>query len=70
MKKKGGEIMTLQEEMIQFRARNNLSQKRFAELCNISIVTLNNVERGVQKPSTLTEAKIRMVIKGEGINEG
>jgi len=61
--------MTLQEEMIQYRAKNNLSQRRFAELCNISIVTLNNVERGAQKPSALTEAKIRMVIKGESSNE-
>lgn len=57
--------MTLAEEMIQYRARHNLSQAKFGELCGVSVMTINFVERGLQKPSALTEAKIRIVLDEE-----
>lgn len=57
--------MTLQELMIQYRAKNGLSQEKLARLCNLSTQTINSVENGLQKPSRLTEEKIRLVVKGE-----
>lgn len=61
--------MTLQEEMVKFRAKNNISQKKLAELASVSLQTINSVENGLQKPSKLTEQKIRMVIQRRGGTE-
>lgn len=55
--------MTLQSEMIEYRAKHRMSQKVFAEKCGVSLQTINSVENGLQKPSKVTEAKIMMVIK-------
>lgn len=57
--------MTLAEQILQYRARHSLSQSKFAELCGVNVMTINAVERGVQKPSALTEAKIRIVLDKE-----
>ena len=54
--------MTLQDEMIRFRAENNLSQTKCAELAKITLQTWTMVERGIQKPSRITEEKIRLII--------
>lgn len=54
--------MTLAEEMIQYRARHKLNQAKFGELCGVSVMTINYVERGIQKPSALTTAKIRILL--------
>lgn len=56
---------TLAEEMVQYRARHKLSQTKFGELCGVNVMTINFVERGIQKPSALTTAKIRMVLDAE-----
>lgn len=57
--------MELAEEMIQYRARHNLSQAKFGELCGVSVMTINFVERGLQNPSNLTAAKIRILLDSE-----
>lgn len=57
--------MELAEEMIQYRARHNLSQAKFGELCGVSVMTINFVERGLQNPSSLTAAKIRILLDSE-----
>lgn len=57
--------MTLQEEMIRFRAKNNLSQTKACKMANITLQTWNQVELGNQKPSRMTESKIRQVIGKE-----
>lgn len=57
--------MTLAEEMIQYRARYNLSQAKFGELCGVSVMTINFVEREMQKPSARTEAKIKLILDAE-----
>ena len=57
--------MALSEDMIQYRARHNLSQAKFGELCGVSVMTINFVERGLQNPTKLTEAKIRIVLDAE-----
>lgn len=61
--------MALCEEMIQFRADNDLTQQQAAGMAKITLMTWGNVERGLQKPSRVTEAKIRNVIKGRRTNE-
>lgn len=53
------------EKMLDYRARNNLSQVRLAELCGVSQQTVCNVENGVQSPSKLTRKKILNLIEKE-----
>lgn len=55
--------MTLQDKMVEYRAKHDMSQKAFAKKCGVSLQTINSVENGLQKPSKMTEAKIMMVIK-------
>lgn len=52
----------LSEDMVNYRARHGISQSRLGELCGVNVMTINHIERGVQTPTTLTEAKIRLVI--------
>ena len=62
-KKKGGIYMaTLTQQMINYRAKNNLSQSACASMCGISHQTWYSVENGRQNPSKVTEAKIRLLI--------
>lgn len=63
-------MMGLCEEMINYRAKHNMSQQKAADLANITIITWGNIERGIQTPSRLTESKIRSVIgREEVLNE-
>ena len=55
--------MTLMEMMVRYRAKHDLTQKELADECKVSVVTVNAVERGLQTPSALTEAKIRLVVE-------
>lgn len=55
--------MTLQDKMVEYRAKHGISQKVLAEKCGVSLQTINSVEQGIQKPSRVTEAKIMMIIK-------
>jgi DNA-binding XRE family transcriptional regulator len=57
--------MTLQERMIQFRAKERISQTELAERCGVSYQTINSVENGTQDPSKVTVAKIELVIGKE-----
>ena len=55
--------MTLQERMVRYRARHNISQTELAHRCGISVQTVNSVENELQEPSKLTRAKIELVIE-------
>lgn len=55
----------IQDEILMYRAKENLSQREMAQRCKVTVQTLNRVEKGLQKPSRLTETKIRLVIGGE-----
>lgn len=55
----------LREEMIDYRAKENISQMILAERCNVHPNTIYGIENGKQKPTRLTEAKIRRVIEKE-----
>lgn len=62
--------MTLQERMVEYRAKTRISQKELAERCGLSYQTVNSVENGIQDPSKVTTAKIELVIGKEGNDEG
>jgi len=55
--------MSLQELMIAYRADNKLSMREAAEKAGISLQTWMYVERKVQEPTRLTEAKIRRLVE-------
>lgn len=54
--------MTLQQEMVLYRAKHNLSLREMAEKCKLSLQTVHSIESGIQTPSRLTEGKIRLVL--------
>lgn len=51
-------VEELRSKIITYRAKNNLTQKRFAKICKLTTQTICNVENGNQNPSRLTKAKI------------
>lgn len=58
--------MDIKEAMVNYRARNGLSMEKAAIEAGITTQTWMHVERGLQDPSRLTEAKIKAVVmKGE-----
>jgi DNA-binding XRE family transcriptional regulator len=59
------ELDVLREKMLDYRARHNISQYKFAELCKLTPQTICNIENGVQKPSKLTKQKILNLIEKE-----
>ena len=61
--------MNLAEQILQYRAKHRLSQSKMAELCGVSTMTINAVERGIQTPSAVTEAKIRLILEGTDEDE-
>lgn len=52
-------------KMLNYRAKNNLSQLKLAELCKVTTQTICNVENGTQEPSKLTRQKILNIIDKE-----
>lgn len=57
--------MTLQERMIEYRAKNDITQRELAEKIGVSVQTINSVENGTQTPSKITQAKIELLV-GKG----
>lgn len=57
--------MTLQERMIEYRAKERINQGELAERCGLSKQTINSIENGVQDPSKVTIAKIELVVGKE-----
>lgn len=57
--------MSLQERMIQYRARERITQQELADRCGVSKQTIYSVEAGLQDPSRITMAKIELVIGKE-----
>lgn len=58
-------MKTLQERMVEYRAKENISQTELAKRCNLTVQTINSVENGIQDPSKLTQTKIELVIGKE-----
>jgi len=57
-------------EVYLYRVSNRLSQTELAERCNVSFVTISNIETGKHKPTKITEKKIRMVINADSETDG
>ena len=57
--------MTLGKRLIRFRAENNLSQQKLADMCKISKQTLFMIEKYEINISPLTREKIELVIGTE-----
>lgn len=57
--------MTLPERMIEYRAKERISQTELAKRVGVTLQTINSVENGTQTPSKLTIAKIELVIGKE-----
>lgn len=53
---------SISEEMLRFRAKNNLTQKELAERAGLSEKTINRTESGAST-SKVTVMKIRMAIE-------
>ena len=60
--------MTLSERIIEYRARNDLSQSEFADKVGVGRDIIGRAENG-RKVSRLTEAKINLVLRGESIKK-
>lgn len=54
--------MDIKKAMVDYRARNGLSMEKAAVKAGVATQTWMHVERGLQDPSRLTEAKIRSII--------
>lgn len=54
--------MTLAEQMVQYRARERISQRELAQRCGVSSQTINSLENETQTPSRVTLAKIKLVL--------
>lgn len=59
----------LGNKILAFRAKNDLTQMEFAEMCNISIGTVCNIENGKSYPNKRNEIKILSVINGKKADE-
>ena len=62
--------MKLSDEILRYRAQNNISQAEMANRCNVTKQTIFNIEHEAQEPTRLTEAKIRLVLDGVGWSNG
>lgn len=55
----------LRDDMLMYRAKENITQAELAERCKLTTQTICNIETGQQTPAQITIAKIRYVIGKE-----
>ena len=48
------QLKELSEQILKYRAKHNLSAEKFAELCNLTMPTIYNIENCKQAPSKMT----------------
>ena len=58
--------MSLRERILRYRAKYDLSQEDFANLCQVNVMTINSIETEKRKPTQLTVTKIEMVLRKDG----
>lgn len=61
----GVDIDFLSDEIVRYRAKHNLNQGEFAQLCNLTKQTIGAIESGRHGITKLTRAKIMRVIESE-----
>lgn len=59
------ELNDLSERILEYRVSHNLSAYKFAQLCNLTMPTIYNIENCKQTPSKMTLRKILNVIEKE-----
>ena len=57
--------MTLQERMLEYRARERISQMELARRCGVTKQTIYSIENGLQAPGKMTRIKLEFVIGKE-----
>lgn len=57
--------MTLAERIVEYRAKERISQGEFAKRAGLSTQTVCSIENGLQEPSKVTLAKIELIIGKE-----
>lgn len=57
--------MTFGEQILNWRAEHDCSQRKLAEITGLATQTIYAIENGLQTPSKTTEIKIRNVIERE-----
>lgn len=62
---KDKELKELSEKILNYRAKHNLSAEKFAELCNLTMPTVYNIENCKQVPSKITLRKILNIVENE-----
>jgi DNA-binding XRE family transcriptional regulator len=55
-------MSTLQDRMLQYRAKERISQQELADKCGVSKQTIYSIENGLQTPSKVTVTKIELVV--------
>ena len=55
--------MSLGEQILEYRAKHNLSQEEFANLVQVNVMTINAIENDKRTPLRTTAKKIEMIIK-------
>ena len=59
----------LSKKMLEYRAKENISQRELAKRVGVSLQTINSIENGIQEPTKLTEAKIYLIINNNDEKE-
>lgn len=55
--------MSLGEQILEYRAKHNLSQEEFANLVQVNVMTINAIENNKRTPLRTTAKKIEMIMK-------
>lgn len=58
----------LGEQILEYRAKHNLSQEEFANLVQVNVMTINAIENNKRTPLRTTAKKIEMIMKKESEN--
>lgn len=53
----------LSDKMVLYRAKERITQTELAKRCGVTLQTIYSIEKGIQNPSRVTEAKIRLVVE-------
>lgn len=54
--------MTLQEQMVRYRAKNKLTLEQLAKEIGLSKQTVWAIEKGAREPTRITAEKIRLIV--------
>ena len=53
----------LREKILEYRAKHDMSQRDFANLCHLNVMTINGIEVGKRMPTKMTAKKIEIAME-------